>query len=809
MCRNQKEGSITAYLTLILFLVLALITTCVEAARVSTARVYADRVLNTALQSTLGEYYLPLYEKYHLFGLDIGYGETNNNETELVGRIIQTMEDSLNPEMNSLYLQSNANKNFLLCNLTVDSITIKERRSIIDKNGDILKKQAIQYQKYNSAADLLKEFFEKFNLLTTTEESNELLDRKVEVETKLYEIDKKMLQLIQYIDGFEVDENGIKVNKKGNPTTSDSFAKKIVNFPVTQNSVQLNNSTLYAAIQASYVNPSTIISELILKGEEAVNKKEQWEEYEDELDELLEENDYLNPVYIANVISLSNAVRNARNAYENCITDINSKQNKLESLVIKSLESTEDAIRCINDINKLRRESSSYVDSLIESVTAAKDKLEQSFYEELLNSSNEMKTYTNESITKLGIIYNITQMKESLESNKEVLININKKGTPQFSVGIINSWKNGLQSIDSMFKKYSHNGLAIDYSSFKLEVESNKALSTFKSLINSGIASLVIEDLDKLSKAKLPEEDLISTSMNITKENSNAAMDEMLSNVSKDKKDNAMVGTFDQAGVSIGGVLVESGNTILENILYISYVEDHCSDFISKDATDEQVLNYELEYILFGNTKDNENIEATAKRIVLIRAIVNLLHVFTDSQKANTALAFATALVGFSGLPFLVSITKYIVLFIWAFEAALVETAAIMQGKDVPILTTRENFTIEFSEVLSMSKANIINKAKNYESAKKGLYFGYKDYIRLFLLAQNKPRQNYRTMDLIQENLRYVYDSDFLLPRCLTNYEVIATFEMPQVFLSMPFITDSKMRSVSGYEYKINAAVSY
>ena len=573
--------------------------------------------------------------------------------------------------------------------------------------------------------------------------------------------------------------------------------------------MQINNSALYAEIQGKYVSPSNIIRDLISKGEEAVDKKEQWEDYEDELDELLEEDDYLNPVYLAKVMSLRSSIRSARNAYQDCITDINSKQSNLETLVIGTLGSIESALSCIESINDSRRESSSYVDSLIDSVAAAKDKLEQSFYEELLRSSDEMKAYTDETVSKISIIYNITQMKETLQSNKEVLNNINKKGIPQFFVGSLNSWKNELQTIDSMFKQYSHSGLAIDYSSFKLEKESNKVLSTFKSLINSGIAGLVIEGMDQLSKAKLPEGSLISTSMSIGKENSNVAMDEMLSNATKEKNNNEMIGTFDQAGISIGSVLAEGGNKILENILYIAYLEDHCSDYLLKDTTGEQVLNYELEYILFGNTTDNENAEATATRIVLIRTIVNLLHVFTDSQKNSTALSFATALVGFSGLPFLVSVTKYIVLFVWAFEAALVETASIMLGKDVPILTTRENFTLEFTEVLSMSKEKIISKAKDYESVKNGLYFGYKDYIRLFLLVQNKTKQNYRTMDLIQENLRYVYDSDFLLSRCITNYEVNVRFEMPQVFLSMPFITNQDMKSVRGYEYDINAAVSY
>lgn len=809
MCKSQKEGSITAYLTLILFLVLALITTCVESARVSTANAYAHRVLNTAMRSTLGEYYLPLYEKYHLFGLDVGYGDINKNEEELINRMKQTMEASLKPEINPLFLQGNGKNNFLLCNLSTDSIVINERRTMIDKGGELLKKQAIQYQKYDSAADLLKEFLKKFNLLADTEEANELLEEKLEVETRLYEIDKQMLQLIEHVDGFLTDESGIKLSKKGKPSIQNKFAKKMVNFPINQGSVQINNSILYTEIKGQYMNPSDLILGMISKGEEAVLKKEDWEAYEEELDALLEENDYLNPIYIANVLRLKSATSNARNAYDNCISDIRLKQNTIKNLVIDVLDATRSALACIESINEAKRESNTYVDSFIERVKAEKDKLEKSFYEELLKSSDDMKAYTDETTTKLSIVYNMTQLKETLEKNEEVLVELKTRGIPDFYVGSINSWKNELTTIKAIFLEYSHDGLAIDYSSFKLEKESNQVLSTFKSLIQSGIAGLVLEDMDGLSIEKLPEDALISKTKNIKKEDTSETLDDLLLSVTEEKKDNDMVGSLKQAGIDFGGVLANGANTLLENLLYIVYLEEHCSDYILQGAKNEQILNYELEYILFGNTVDKENIEAIATRIVLLRAIVNLLHVFTDSQKINTALTFATALVGFSGLPFLVSITKYIVLVIWAFEAALIETAAIMMGKEVPILTTRENFTLEFSEILSMSRENIITKAKNYQSANEGLRFGYREYLRLFLFLQDKSKQNYRTMDLIQENIKYVYDSDFLLSRCYVNYEVSARFEMPQVFLSMPFIGNNEMKAVKGYEYKVNAAVSY
>lgn len=808
---GRREGSITAYLTLIMFLVLALIATCIEAARVSAAQGYANRVLNTALRSTLGDYYMPLYDNYHLFGLDTGFGDKNIQEAELIERIQNTMEDSFEPKTNFLFLQQSADRNFLICNPKVDTIKIRERRTFLNNNGREFKNQTINYQKYSAAASLLEEFLGKCNLLTETEEINELLEDKLEVETQLYEIDKQMLKLVQYIDGFAIEDSGIRLDSKGNPGISDPFVKKLVNFTVSEDTVQINQPVLYKAIKDKYINPSACIDELIGLGKEAIHKKARVEELSAELEILLLDADYDDPEYVMQENSLKQWLFEAELEFGSCVSKINSLQNKLNQLPPLTLVSVEYALSCVDTILNTRESSRTGIEEYVDKVKASEEFLGEDYYEELLKEAEQMSSYSDESVSKLSIVYNITQMRETLINNRNLLTKIEKYQIPAYSPDITSyeSWRATLLSLNTVFNDFSHEGLGIDYSSFNLTKESNGALSTFESLVNAGVAGLVIEDVEALSKGAVIEENLISTKQSIEKETSSMDMDELLSNTSNENETYDTTSSFEQAGLPIGDIIAEGSNTLIENILYIAYLEEHFSDYISKDATNEQVLSYELEYILYGNPTDKENIEAVVMRIVIVRAVVNLLHVLTDTEKGNTALIYATAIVGFTGLQFLISITKYIILFIWAFEAALVETAAIILGKEVPILTTKKNFTVQFSEILTMSKSNILRKAKNYESAKEGLRFGYKDYLRLFFLLQNKPKQYYRTMDLVQENIRYMYDSNFLLSRCVTDYEVRVNFYMPEMFLSMPFIKNSDMRSVKGYEFTLDAAVSY
>ena len=63
-------GEITAFLSLIFLLILSLVGTSLESARVNVGRSFADRSLQNAMESLYTEYCRPLWEDYHLFFLD-------------------------------------------------------------------------------------------------------------------------------------------------------------------------------------------------------------------------------------------------------------------------------------------------------------------------------------------------------------------------------------------------------------------------------------------------------------------------------------------------------------------------------------------------------------------------------------------------------------------------------------------------------------------------------------------------------------------------------------------------------------------
>ena len=124
----------------------------------------------------------------------------------------------------------------------------------------------------------------------------------------------------------------------------------------------------------------------------------------------------------------------------------------------------------------------------------------------------------------------------------------------------------------------------------------------------------------------------------------------------------------------IGEWIATEGGELTERVLFLSYLGEHFSSYADTQkmiGEAESVLAYEQEYILCGNTKDAINLYEVIGKLLAVRIIFNLIHVLSDAEKCTGAGEVALGLLGVTGLPVLVSILKYFLLFIWAAEAAL------------------------------------------------------------------------------------------------------------------------------------------
>lgn len=120
----------------------------------------------------------------------------------------------------------------------------------------------------------------------------------------------------------------------------------------------------------------------------------------------------------------------------------------------------------------------------------------------------------------------------------------------------------------------------------------------------------------------------------------------------------------------------------------------------------------EVEYILFGNKFEKENIECIKRSIFAIRLLFNLLHVYTDPDKVATALTLATTIAGWTifGIP----IVQNFILIAWAGMESYVDTDLLLKGKSVPLIKTSASWNLGADQAISKLKEILTKDIRNF-----------------------------------------------------------------------------------------------
>ena len=132
----------------------------------------------------------------------------------------------------------------------------------------------------------------------------------------------------------------------------------------------------------------------------------------------------------------------------------------------------------------------------------------------------------------------------------------------------------------------------------------------------------------------------------------------------------------------------------------------------------------------------------------------------------------------------------------------MIETAAIMRGKKVPVIPNSESFCLTLAE-LPLFATLVDEKADNF--AESQLYLDYDDYLLVLTLLQSEKTTAARAMDIIQENIRYKYNDDFLINNAVTSFSCTATFMAPYKYTNLLGLSGAD----AVYEIEVSDRVSY
>ena len=219
-------------------------------------------------------------------------------------------------------------------------------------------------------------------------------------------------------------------------------------------------------------------------------------------------------------------------------------------------------------------------------------------------------------------------------------------------------------------------------------------------------------------------------------------------------------GTFSGAGTGTGSPV-----GLLDTVFINEYTIYHFTNFLSEQ---EKAFQYEQEYILNGTATDRQNLKGTVNAILKLRGALNLLHLLKDSEKRGEAQALAMAITGAAGISPLSKVLSFFILTVWAFGEALEDVKVLLAAGSIPFIKGKDDWKLSLSGLLQAD--NTGKSADNQSgSGEKGL--SYQDYLRLFLLMQNREERNYRIMDMIQKNIT-LFQRDFLIAKTAVRVDI-------------------------------------
>ena len=859
-----KQASITVYLTLILLLVVSILCTVVESARIKGARGIGRSALTASVDSLYSLYQRELYDSYRIFGYNLNSESGKTIEEQIIEGISTYMEETLK-------------------GVELDSLEVSNIAMLTDYSGELFLNQVLSFMKYSAPGNVIKEVLEKFNLYESSEDTSDVMEKKLETQESLGELSKDMLKLMSQVEGIDTDENGVRVTKAGAIKVKNTFAKRIVAEAPSMNALGINKEIVYNSLSNKYFNLSSVLQnsigycdkaivcnnaiESLEKQKEALEKErseletaiasqskepetddsktkggtQEGGDSQDEEDSSTSESAEeirLKEVEAA-ISSVSSSIRDETKSLDQNITSLKDNKEDIRDVIVGTVTRITDALNTITSIEGKSKEISKEVDGYEEVVEGKKEVIGEELYNEFQEDIVEMKEYlgmqdNSDSLSASSAV----SMRPTLIENKSILDSI--YSTSSYTITkeseSLEEYKKVLQSNKRLLSGYQVSTLRFDYSTLVIEPEVESPVDHILSLFTEGILSLVVEDMDSISKGSIKEENLPSLLASIKAEESEADCESILEGCKDNQYNSDITNTF--------AVDNSVANDLVEQLLLNQYQMDFFDEYTQSDKEElddkkqlddnsklnaksvsdgkqtsnemregekqGDTLQYELEYIISGHNTDKENLSSIATKLIFLRTMMNFIYIFTDKEKNTSAYATAAALVGFTCLAPLVTLIKVVILFVWAMLEAVVDTYALLDGRSVPLFKSKTTFKVTYKDLLTMSKSNIAGLASKYPKDQEKIGdFTYSNYLRLFLIMNGTKKNCYRSMDVIQMNMQKELGSGFYLSNCIFGMEVLAYMKLPEKFITFPFIKQILGETEGYYSFKVRDIDAY
>lgn len=236
----------------------------------------------------------------------------------------------------------------------------------------------------------------------------------------------------------------------------------------------------------------------------------------------------------------------------------------------------------------------------------------------------------------------------------------------------------------------------------------------------------------------------------------------------------------------------------IQKALFSEYIAEHFGNF--RNVKEDTALDYEAEYIFAGKDNDRDNLRAVVTDLVLIRSGADMVSLLLDSTKQAEIRELAAAVS--CGQVYIYKIAELLITFAWALAEGMLDTRALLEGKKVAVLKQEGDWFLSLEGLKNFSGEETLSSDEQ-----KGL--GYEDYLRILLLMENRSKQRFRTMDMIQADMCLYENPEFCIKDCLVATRVEVSFQAPNVFMNLPLSNRDIAAGSGGYQMRFSQEYAY
>ena len=267
-------------------------------------------------------------------------------------------------------------------------------------------------------------------------------------------------------------------------------------------------------------------------------------------------------------------------------------------------------------------------------------------------------------------------------------------------------------------------------------------------LENEEIKDLEIESDSALESVTSEGENPLGDLQNIRKASVVSLVIRGMENVSEQEVDTSTLPSHRELKKGEGTFEREEGSGgTAEKILFVEYLMEHFSRVT--ESKEDRALQYELEYLLCGEGKDQDNLEGTLKKILNLRIGINYAYLLTDEIKKAEAGAMAAVLSVLLTSPEAAEVVKQALLLLWAYGESVMDLKVLLKKEKVPLVKTEATWQLQLSKLSQLETEQGVGGEQGLD---------YDGYLRGLLLLETCESLSMRSLDLIEKNLSIKVD---------------------------------------------------